>query len=55
MTEQYKNAIPSAMLLQELKKVQLHECLTIMTHDAIGHLKMLCMSISSLICGVESE
>ena len=42
---QYQNTTPRAMSLHELKKVQLQECFTLMTHDSIGHLKMLCMSI----------
>ena len=40
-----KNATPRAMLLHELKKVQLQERFMLMTHDSIGRLKMLCMSI----------
>ena len=43
------------MLLHELKKVQLQVYFTLMTHDSIGPLKTLCMSILSLSGGVESE
>ena len=53
--DRYQNAIPRAMPLHELKKVQLQEHFTPMTHDSIGHLKMLCMSVLLLSGGVESE
>ena len=59
--DRYQNAIPRAMLLHELKKAQPQECFTlnlmtqIVTHDSIGHLETLCMSILSLNGGVESE
>ena len=43
------------MLLHELKKVQLQERFTLMTHDSIGHLKMLCMSVLSPAVAFESE
>ena len=41
----YQNSILRAMLFNELKNVQLQECFTLMTHDSIGCLKTLCMSI----------
>ena len=49
----YQNAIPRAMPLHELKKVQLQEHL--MTRDSIFHLKTLCTSVLSLSGGVKSE
>ena len=48
-------AIPRAMPLHELKKVQLQERFMLMTHDSTGNLKTLCMSVLSLSGGVESE
>ena len=51
----YQNAIPRAMPPHVLKQVQLQERFMLMTHNSIGHLKMLCMSILSLSGGVESE
>ena len=39
----------------ELKKVQLQERYTLVTNDSIGHLKMLCMSVLSLVVALESE
>ena len=53
--DQYQNTIPRAMLLHELKKFQLQERFTLMTHDSVGHLKSLCMSVLSLSGGMESE
>ena len=50
MIDRYQNAIPRAMPLHELKKVQLQERFTLMTHDSIGHLKTLNMSLSLLSC-----
>ena len=43
--DQYQNAMPRAMLLHQLKNVQLQERSTVMTHDSLGHLKRLCMSV----------
>ena len=43
------------MSLHELQKVQLQKRLALMTHDSLGHLKMLCMSVLSMSAGVESE
>ena len=43
-----KMYIPRVMPLHELKQVQLQERFRLMTHDSIGHLKMLCMSVLSL-------
>ena len=51
----YQNAIPTAMPFRELKKVQLQERFMLMTHDVIGHLKMLCISVLLLSSCVESE
>ena len=31
--------------LNELKKIKLQERFTLMTHDSIGHLKMLCRNV----------
>ena len=45
LSDKYQNAISRAMLLLELKKVQLQERFTLMTHNSIGHLKTLGMSI----------
>ena len=53
--DQYQNAIPRVMLLHELKNVQLQECFKLLTHDSIGHLQTLCMSVLQLSDGVESE
>ena len=55
LIDQYQNAIPRAMSLHELKKVQLQELFKLMTHDLIGHLNTPCMSVLSLSDGVESE
>ena len=49
--DRYQNAIPRVMPLNEL----LQEHIMLMTHDSIGHLKMLCMSILSLSGGIEFE
>ena len=43
------------MPLQMLKQVQLKERFMLMTHDSIGHLKTLYMSVLSLTGCVESE
>ena len=43
--DQYQNAISRAILLHELKKVQLQERFMVMTHASHGHLKMLCLSV----------
>ena len=51
----YQNTTPRAILLHELKQVQLQECFTLLTHDSIGHLKTLCMSTLSLAVAFESE
>ena len=51
----YQNPIPRAMPLHELKKVQLQEHFTLMTHDSVDHLKILCVSVLSLSGGIESE
>ena len=53
--DRYKNATQKALLLHELKKVQLQERFTLVKQDRIGHLKMLCMSILWLNDGVASE
>ena len=53
--DRYQNAIPRAMPLHELKKVQLQKCFMLMTHDSIGHLKTLCMSVLLLNGGAKSE
>ena len=50
--DRYQNAMPRAMPLHELKKFQPQERFTLMTHDSIGHLKTLCMSILLLIGGI---
>ena len=44
-----------AISLHELKKVQLQERYMLVTQDSIGHLKMLCMSVLSLVVALESE
>ena len=51
----FQKATSRAMLLHELKKVQLQERFTLVTRDSIGHLKMLCISILSLAMAFESE
>ena len=43
--DRYQNSTPRAMPLHELKKVQIQEHFMLLTHDSIGHLKMLCMSV----------
>ena len=53
--DRYQNAIPRAMPLHALKKVQLQEHFTLMTQDSIGHLKTLCMSLLLLSGGVGSQ
>ena len=45
--DQYPNAIPGVILLHKLEKVQLQKHFTLMTHDYIGHLQLLCMSVLS--------
>ena len=46
LMDQYQNATSKAMLLCELKKVQLQECFTLRTQDSISYImKMCCMSI----------
>ena len=54
LIDQYQNAILRAMPLHELQQVQL-ERFMLMTHDSIGHLKTLCMSVLLLSGGIESE
>ena len=54
LIDRYQNAIPRAMLLHELEKVQLKH-FTVMTQDFIGCLKILCMSILLLRGGIESK
>ena len=51
----YQNATSKAISLHKLKKVQLQERYTLVTQDSIGHLKMLCMSVLSLVVAFESE
>ena len=53
--DRYQNATSKAISLHELKKVQLQERYTLVTQDSIGHLKMLCMSVLSLVVALESE
>ena len=53
--DRYKNIIPRAMPLHMWKHVQPQKRFTHMTHDSIGRLKTLYMSILSLSGGVESE
>ena len=53
--DRYPSATPRAMLLHELKKVQLQERFTLMTYGAIGHLKTLCMSVYGYTVAFESE
>ena len=43
--DRYQNATRRAILLQELKKVQLQEHFMHVTQDSIGHLKTLCSGI----------
>ena len=53
--DRYQNATSKAISLRELKKVKLQEQYTLVTHDSIGHLKTLCMSVLSLVVALESE
>ena len=55
LIDRYQNATWKAISLQELKKVQLQERYTLVTHDSIGHLKTLCMSVLSLVVALESK
>ena len=48
LIEQYQNAIPRVMPLNELKKVQLQEHFKIMTHDSIFILSGGCTRIKIL-------
>ena len=45
LIDRYQNAIPRGMPLIELKKVEHQERFTLMTHNSIGHLKTLCISV----------
>ena len=53
--DRYQNATSKAISLHELKKVKLQEWYTLVTQDSIGHLKMLCMSVLSLVVALECE
>ena len=54
-TDRYQNAIPRVMLLHELKKFNFKSVSHLMTHNFVGHLKTLYMSILLLSGGVKSD